>query len=604
MFFRKSARDPAPRPPHSRRLRLPQARPNLEALETRVVPYATTGNAWPSPQLVTISFVPDGTVMAIGNNGNITSNLFSYFAWQLGATSAAQWEDIILKAAQQWAQQTNINLTVVNDDGEYIGAGPYQQGNPNFGDIRVGGFNFGALNLSLAEADYPPPANNYSLAGDIAYNTGQTFNIGTTFDLFTTSMHEMGHALGLGHSGSISAVMYPTYEGALLGLSGDDVSGIRAIYGGARSPDRYDAAASNGSFAAASDITSAINTASLTALVTGLDVTTTGDLDYYKFTAPANSAGTMTVTVQSSGLSLLTPRVSVYNASQVAIGSACVAPYRQGSSPLEDGATLSVTVSGVTPGATYYVKVQGVDNTSFSTGAYALTLNLGTGPNPTVPLPNTQLANGDPLQSGGGTPQMPGPNDTPQTDVGPDPGPAAPAPAAGHAVDANLVNGLVSHSAAATVVAPTPAAQSAAPLTTSQVAPPVAVPARGQVEAGLSARANGTTGEAIEQLSRPAQADDSDPAPATQAVPESASPPVGEPATNDAWLAANPEAPVEQASSAPAVAEATAGDWTPDGALAAASALFGGAWLRWHAAHQQDERRRHQSEVNEKRGAS
>jgi len=51
-----------------------RARLNLEALETRLVPYSVSGGAWPHPQLVTISFVPDGT-----DQGGIPSNLFAKF---------------------------------------------------------------------------------------------------------------------------------------------------------------------------------------------------------------------------------------------------------------------------------------------------------------------------------------------------------------------------------------------------------------------------------------------------------------------------------------------------------------------------------------------
>lgn len=51
-----------------------RALPQIEPLESRVVPYSTSGNAWPNPQLITLSFVPDGT-----NLGGVTSNLFSSF---------------------------------------------------------------------------------------------------------------------------------------------------------------------------------------------------------------------------------------------------------------------------------------------------------------------------------------------------------------------------------------------------------------------------------------------------------------------------------------------------------------------------------------------
>jgi hypothetical protein len=50
----------------------------------------------------------------------------------------------------------------------------------------------------------------------------------------------------------------------------------------------------------------------------------------------------------------------------------------------------------------YYIKMDGADATVFGTGAYGLTLNFGSNPDPTVPLPNTTRPNGSPLSSGGG----------------------------------------------------------------------------------------------------------------------------------------------------------------------------------------------------------
>jgi hypothetical protein len=105
------------------------------------------------------------------------------------------------------------------------------------------------------------------------------------------------------------------------------------------------------------------------------------------------------VTVQSSGLSLLAPQVTVLAADQsTPLGSA--------NGLGQYGTTLTVTLNNqVSAGQQIYIKVTGADTTAaFNTGAYALTLNFGTGSSPTVPLPNTQTANGDPLSSGGGIP--------------------------------------------------------------------------------------------------------------------------------------------------------------------------------------------------------
>jgi len=377
----------------------------VEALESRLVPYTTTGNAWAHPQLITISFVPDGTVMAQGASGLIRSNLFSTFN-ALFKNNTAAWENVILKAAQSWAAQTNINFALLGDSGAREGSGNYQQGDPTMGDIRIGGYCFNGYNW-LASTFYPPSVNNYSVAGDVAFNTSYHFAIGSTYDLYTVAAHEIGHALGLAESSVSNSVMYGVYNGAHTGLASDDIAGIRAIYsnGNLRSADAYNSNGySNASFASAANLTAALNANSLTAVVNNLNLSTLGQAEFFSFTAPSNSAGTMTVTVQSTGLSLLTPMVTVFNAGQTAIGSASFA---LASGALEDGATLTLSNLALTPGATYYVEVQGVDNTAFSTGAYALTLNLGTGPSPTVPLPNTKTANGNPETAGGGAPLGP-----------------------------------------------------------------------------------------------------------------------------------------------------------------------------------------------------
>jgi hypothetical protein len=61
-----------PRSPSRYRL---YGRPRLEALESRIVPYVTTGNSWPLPQLVTISFVPDGPWLTSTSQSNLFATL-------------------------------------------------------------------------------------------------------------------------------------------------------------------------------------------------------------------------------------------------------------------------------------------------------------------------------------------------------------------------------------------------------------------------------------------------------------------------------------------------------------------------------------------------
>jgi hypothetical protein len=366
----------------------PRFHPRLEQLESRVNPYSLTGNSWLHPELVTISFVPDGTVLGHTMYGPITSTLFADFNAKFGNPSI--WQNAILKGAQVWAQQANLNFAIVADDGTALSLGEYQQGDPNFGDIRIGGYDFtGGMDTMLAYAYVPQPDNTTTLGGDAVFNSKQTFNIGTTWDLFTVAAHEVGHGLGLGHS-AFSTIMSGDYPGTKYSLTTDDINGIRAIYGGVRAPDSYDTGTNNNSFGAARVVP--IDSVTKTALVTDMDITTTADTDYFKVTVPSGTDGTLTVKIQSAGLSLLAPKLYVYNSAYSLKGFANGAG--------QYGTTLTLNITGVSAGQVYYIKVTGEGATAFGTGKYGLVANAGTEADPIVPLPNTQVVAGN--EMGGG----------------------------------------------------------------------------------------------------------------------------------------------------------------------------------------------------------
>lgn len=371
-------------------------RPAVEWLETRTVPYSTTGNSWLHPELISLSFAPDGTDLLTWADGERQySDLIGDFN---GTWPTSAWQYQFLKAAQVWAQQTNINFRVATDNGAALDSGLYQQGSADFGDIRFTGYN-PSVTSWYGRADYPQPINNTSWSGEEFYNTTVVWRIpgyapvsGT--DVFTVAAHEIGHSLGLGHTTvSSSAIMWQYYTGTKSVLHSDDIAGIRAIYSGgsARSADANDAVASNGSFATATPI---ILDGNGVALLTNVDITTVADNDYYIVTAPSNTTGTLQVKMQSSGLSLLAPWVAVYNSSQQLLQSANgVGNY---------GHTLTLTITGVSAGQSFYIKGDGADTTAFGTGKYALAVNFGSGQTPTASSPNTQTLNGDPPSYGGG----------------------------------------------------------------------------------------------------------------------------------------------------------------------------------------------------------
>jgi hypothetical protein len=66
------------------------------------------------------------------------------------------------------------------------------------------------------------------------FDDAENWRIGANTDLFSVALHELGHALGLGHSDSPGAVMYPYYK-MVSALSPLDVSVAQTLYAAAGS---------------------------------------------------------------------------------------------------------------------------------------------------------------------------------------------------------------------------------------------------------------------------------------------------------------------------------------------------------------------------------
>jgi len=329
------------------------------------------------PNLITISFMPDGTSLG-GVASNLQATLNARFP-------TASWEAQILDAAAVWEKVANVNFSLVSDNGSPLGVSGNQQDDPRFGDIRIGGY---AMSSSiLAFAYLPPAANGGTDAGDIFFNTTQLWQInGTSYDLMTVAIHELGHALGMGHSTDAAAAMYPSYITTKQAVDADDISGIQSIYS-ARQPDVFNVKASNNSPRSAAAISSYIG-ANGQLTIAGLDlippVIGTNDIEWYSITVPASTSGTMAVRMQSTGLSLLSPSLAVFNSA----GNTILA--QQVSDNLGD--TVAVTINNVSPGQVYDLRCQGATTGNSGFGEYGLQVNLGSLTQSPIPAPNTTVA--------------------------------------------------------------------------------------------------------------------------------------------------------------------------------------------------------------------
>ncbi len=90
------------------------------------------------------------------------------------------------------------------------------------------GFPFDGRGGILAHTFYPPP-NPETIAGDLHLDLDEPWKLGADNDLFSVVLHELGHALGLGHNDDPHSVMYPYYR-RHGGLTAADVAEIRRLY--------------------------------------------------------------------------------------------------------------------------------------------------------------------------------------------------------------------------------------------------------------------------------------------------------------------------------------------------------------------------------------
>src|SRR5262245_57206982 len=260
----------------------------VERLEERTVP-SIFGNPWPDSQHLTLSFAPDSTGIAGA------SSILSQTLAPMGDTAA---KTEILRAIQSWAVNANTNIGLTTDNGSDFSTGGAFQGDPRFGDIRIGAKTLGSEVLAITA----PFEYFSSYSGNIVLNGGAPLSIGgthNTFDLFTIFLQETGHSLGVGNSLDPASVMYEVYSGARTGLSAGDVASIQGLYG-RRTADAYEGTGGNSTLATATRYSAQLDA----------DLTTTGDVDVYRYSAPLLSTGTV-VKFQAAGLSLVQAKVEL-----------------------------------------------------------------------------------------------------------------------------------------------------------------------------------------------------------------------------------------------------------------------------------------------------
>jgi Matrixin len=316
----------------------------VEGLERRDVP-ATFGIPWANGTSLTVSFAPDGA------NVDGSANQLQALMTDSGL-SAATWQREILRAFQAWTAVADLNVGVVSDDGSALGAAGNPQADSRFGDIRIFAVPLSSNVLAITT---PPGDLAGTRTGDIILNSNYNFGVGAAAqrDIYTVFLQEAGHALGIGNSANTSSAMYEFYQGTRAGLSTEDVGRIQALYG-PRPTRTWEPTTGNNTVSRATPLDGTDNR------VTYGDVASAADTDWYSFVAPAS--GNTTVALQTSGLSLLSGRMAVFNAALGRVGMATA------SAPGQD---LSLTLM-LRAGSQCFVRIDEALGTVFAAGQYKL----------------------------------------------------------------------------------------------------------------------------------------------------------------------------------------------------------------------------------------
>jgi matrixin/Big-like domain-containing protein len=167
-------------------------------------------------------------VMAPGTGWTEGVRGAAHLTYSLGAVSPKLGRDRMLeniqRALAEWSRYVQVDFTLSDrTDGPRNLNFAFATG--NHGDPLP----FDGPGKTLAHTFYPADVNPEPIAGDLHFDNAENWQSGVNPDFYAVVLHELGHALGLGHMNNPNAVMYPYYR-KFDGLQALDIEAIRQLY--------------------------------------------------------------------------------------------------------------------------------------------------------------------------------------------------------------------------------------------------------------------------------------------------------------------------------------------------------------------------------------